>query len=538
MKKYTKFLKDIILISRITGTDRKKVRVFTSVILSNATVVLDIAIIIVIANLFTRSYGEANFVIDFLMDNVEILPIVIVIRFVIQYIQKVVLLNLTHEVDRNLRIYLLKETFEKGNYSISDAYYFINTLSVHIATFYGSLSTLLNSVLQIVLYAAYLIYTDYNAVIIFLIGAAVFAIPTKYFTDIGRKYSHINYEVAKEASTYIQRVLDNMFLIKIFNKIDPEVNRYEKELFKQNAASINNQKVGNVNANFPNFTTYFLMSILLIFFIVAAILTLEFVGILIRLFQELSNFNRQIMMVSNTNVHFKELYRILNNEENIFKEKLCKNNKIIDSDAVIKFENVKFKYFNSEVDIFENLNFEILKNKHTIITGPNGSGKSTILGLISGIYYAQDGEVKISTQKLGYVGVTPLIIDSTLRENLSYGLDEPIEDAALLEMAREFKLFNEEQNYDLDKKISNKTLSSGQMQKISFIRSLLSDVEVLLLDESTSNLDQETRQMIFNILNSKDLTIVNSTHTPDDFKGYDYHIRIEIEDEKRVLKVI
>ena len=87
MKKYTKFLKDIILISRITGTDRKKVRVFTSVVLSNATVVLDIAIIIVIANLFT-SYGETNFVIDFLMDNVEILPIVIVIRFVIQYIQK------------------------------------------------------------------------------------------------------------------------------------------------------------------------------------------------------------------------------------------------------------------------------------------------------------------------------------------------------------------------------------------------------------------------------------------------------------------
>jgi len=280
------------------------------------------------------------------------------------------------------------------------------------------------------------------------------------------------------------------------------------------------------------------MSILLIFFNFAAILTLEFVGILIRLFQELSNFNRQIMMVSNTNVHFKELYRILNNEENIFKKNYVKTNKIIDSDAVIKFENVKFKYFNSEVDIFENLNFEILKNKHTIITGPNGSGKSTILGLISGIYYAQDGEVKISTQKLGYVGVTPLIIDSTLRENLSYGLDEPIEDAALLEMAREFKLFNEEQNYDLDKKISNKTLSSGQMQKISFIRSLLSDVEVLLLDESTSNLDQETRQMIFNILNSKDLTIVNSTHTPDDFKGYDYHIRIEIEDEKRVLKVI
>ena len=169
---------------------------------------------------------------------------------------------------------------------------------------------------------------------------------------------------------------------------------------------------------------------MLIFFNFAAILTLEFVGILIRLFQELSNFNRQIMMVFNTNVHFKELYRILNNEENIFKKNYVKTNKIIDSDAVIKFENVKFKYFNSEVDIFENLNFPILKNKHTIITGPNGSGKSTILGLISGIYYAQDGEVKFQLKNLVMLVSHLWQVDSTLRENLSYGLDEPIEDNA------------------------------------------------------------------------------------------------------------
>ena len=70
----------------------------------------------------------------------------------------------------------------------------------------------------------------------------------------------------------------------------------------------------------------------------------------------------------------------------------------------------------------------------------------------------------------------------------------------MLALAREFKLFNEEENFDLEKEIIYKSLSSGQMQKISFIRSLLSDAEVLLLDESTSNLDQDTKKLIFEIL--------------------------------------
>ncbi len=537
MKKYTKFLKDIILISRVTGTSRKKIRVFYSVVLSNLTVVLDIAIIIVIANLFTNEDNNDNFLISFLMENTRILPLVIIVRFLVQYLQKVIILQLQAEVDKNLRIYLLKEAFDKGNYSISDAYFYINTLSVHIANFYGSLSTLLNSVLQILLYASFLIYTDFKAVIVFLIGAIVFAFPTKYFTDIGRKYAHENYVVSKEASTYIQRVLDNMFLIKIFNKIDLEVSRFENELDKTLKAVINNQKVGNVNANFPNFTTYFLMSILLIFFNFAELLTLEFIGILIRLFQELSNFNKQIMMVSNTNVHFKEFYKIQDNQENIYKNNYILTDEI-DTDVAVKFDDVNFKYFNSDIDIFEGLSFDITKGKHTIITGPNGSGKSTILGLISGIFYPQNGTVKVNSKKLGYVGVTPLIINSNLRENLSYGLDEKVEDKKLLALAREFKLFNEEENFDLEKEISNKSLSSGQMQKISFIRSLLSDAEVLLLDESTSNLDQDTKKLIFEILDKENLTIINATHSPQEFKSYDYHLKIEIEDEKRILQLL
>ena len=106
----------------------------------------------------------------------------------------------------------------------------------------------------------------------------------------------------------------------------------------------------------------------------------------------------------------------------------------------------------------------------------------------------------------------------------------------MLENLKTFKLF-ENQDYDLDFIISNRTLSSGQMQKISFMRALLANSEILLLDESTSNLDFTTRDMIFDILKDKNITIINSTHNHDEFE-YDHHIKIEYFDDKRTFKTL
>ena len=82
----------------------------------------------------------------------------------------------------------------------------------------------------------------------------------------------------------------------------------------------------------------------------------------------------------------------------------------------------------------------------------------------------------------------------------------------LLKSLSFFDTFKEESGYDLDRIVDNKSLSSGQMQKIAFIRALITDVEILLLDESTANLDDKSRDLIFNILQEKDITIINSTH--------------------------
>ena len=72
------------------------------------------------------------------------------------------------------------------------------------------------------------------------------------------------------------------------------------------------------------------------------------------------------------------------------------------------------------------------------------------------------------------------------------------------------------------------------MQKVSFIRAILSKSEILFLDESTSNLDDDSRELIFKILKDLKITILNSTHNPEYF-DYDNRIKLSVDKNKRFL---
>jgi ABC-type bacteriocin/lantibiotic exporter with double-glycine peptidase domain len=271
-----------------------------------------------------------------------------------------------------------------------------------------------------------------------------------------------------------------------------------------------------------------------VFFNFASKLTLDFIGIIFRLFQSLGIFNSNFHLLNAYHIYTEKLFQIETN-----RVASLKHNYIIKEDLAdnisIKLENVSFRYFNEDEDIFQNISLEIEKNKHIVITGPNGSGKSTLLALFSGIVYPSEGKVLSFSSKFSYVSASPMILNSTLKENLTYGTANDASDYELTELIAEFKLFNEESNIKLDKNISNKVLSTGQMQKISFIRALLSKSDILLLDESTSNLDIDSKKLIFQNLNQRNLTIINATHNPEEFLNFDYHFKVSIKDGLRVI---
>jgi ABC-type multidrug transport system fused ATPase/permease subunit len=541
MNRMVKFYKDLIFISKIVDTSNKKLKILISVLFSNLVIVCDLIVIILFAHIIDNSAHE-NFVINEILlfsdRNKYFLPVIVLLRFLFVYLDRMNLEILKLKIQESLRLYFIKEVFDKGNYSISDAFFYVNSLSIHVSTFYGSLAALISFLLQILIFSSYLILTNTEVVGVFTIGAFIFYFPTKFFVKMLRKYSHQSYLSLQEINKNVEKVLDNLYLIKILKKINYEISNYNRTQKNFLDAQINNLKFGTLNSILPNFVTVFILAVLLSFFNFSDILTLEFIGILLRLFQTLGNFNRSLSITTNTHVHLEQLHNIdknkgISNIEN-FKD-VYSLEEINDSSVAVKFTNVDFKYFNSENKIFSNLNFDIKKNKHTVITGQNGSGKSTILGLISGVFYASSGKVDCYAQNIGYIGAKPMIFNGSLRENLLYGTKKDITDHQLNDYLTKFSVFNTPEENTLDLEVSNKSLSSGQMQKISFIRALLMEVDLLILDESTSNLDDDSKKLIFEILNNFELTIINSTHNLGSFINYDEHIKIVTKETGREL---
>ena len=533
MKRFKKIATDVLYVSKITKTKNKKILILVSVILSQLTAFTDIALISIFAAIVVDQFSGFYLVdifLEFIVQNRITLLLLVILRFIFLYNQQMILKKIELSVGKNLRVYILSEIFDKRNYSVADSYFYINILSGHISFFYSNFANFLNSLLQIIAYSIYLILTDVQTVTLFGIGTLVVIYPINLMVKRAREFMHLSYEKGQDSNKEVQRVVENLFLIKILNKDKDELNKFSNTLDKYNFNLLENIKYGLFNSFLPSFLALAILSLVLAFSSYADTISLVFIGVTLRLFQSFSTLTTSINQVVNSHVHIEKFYEMERN-------KLVQNkeNYLISEDKEIQIENISFKYFNSNSYIFKNINFSIPKNTHTIIIGPNGSGKSTLLGLIAGVLYSETGTVKTFSDKYGYIGATPLIFDDTLYENINYGNNSQLDETKIIEYLKILETFKETENYNLNRKINNKSLSSGQMQKIAFVRALLSDAEILLLDEATANLDEKSKNTIFTLLKENKFTIINSTHDPDSFHDVDNILEIEVVDELRTI---
>ena len=530
-----KIIAEVLYVSKLTGTNNKKVLIVMSVIFSQLAAITDLSLIAVFSYFITGENTQILFVnnlLDYFSENQYLILIIVISRFFFQYSQSMMLKQLEYKVDKNLKIYLLKEIYDKRNYSVADSYFYINVLAGHVSFFYTSIAAFLNSLFQIGIFSFYLFASQPNSIFAFLASGIVLAIPTRILIKKARSYIHISYEKGKESNSEVQRAVENMFLIKILKKENEEINSFTNTLESFNQSMLKNHSYSLFTGYLPSFVTLFLLSSIFAFTTFQSFLTLDFIGVTLKLFQSLGGLSGSANKIINSHVHIEKFH-------DLDKNKLVnkKENFVLTNENQIEFNNVNFKYFNSDESIFENINFKINRNSHNLILGPNGSGKSTLIGLIAGIFYAQEGKVLTFSDKFGYIGATPLIFEATLRENLIYGNSKKISDDDLKRYLLDLDTFKEASNYDLNRVVSNKTLSSGQMQKIAFIRALASDLEILLLDEATANLDSNSKNLIFKLLQKNNLTIINSTHDPDSFEDIDNVIKISVKDGKRIINI-
>jgi ATP-binding cassette, subfamily B, bacterial len=537
MSELKKIFRDVLYVSKLTKTNNKKLTIMFAVILSQLTAFTDVLIIILFTSYLADGTSNESFLtplIDGILMYEYLFPVLVLLRFLFIYLQSLSIKNLELSVQKNLKVHMLREVFDKRNYSVSDAYFYINILSGHISFFYSNITIFLNSFLQIFAYAAYLFLSDSRTISTFSIGAVILFFPARLLIKKSKEYMHRTYEFSKIANDEVQRVVDNMFLIKLLKKDSYEIDRFRNTVDTQNHNEYNNHRYGTINAFLPTLITMFIFSLIIVYGNFSNTITLDFIGVTLRLFQSLGQVANATNKIINSHVHIEKFYEMDKNKLSLNKKNFTQDSK---SQKAVNISNVDFKYFNSNEYIFRKINLEIEKNSHTILTGVNGSGKSTLLGLIAGVFYAEKGKVSTFSTNFGYIGATPLIFTGSLKENLLYGNNIDVDDKVLSSYLKEFKTFNEEGAYDLTRVVDNKSLSSGQMQKIAFIRALLSNVEILLLDESTANLDDSTRNLIFKILKEKNITIINSTHDPEKFLEVDSYLNIFIEDEIRSIDV-
>ncbi len=184
----------------------------------------------------------------------------------------------------------------------------------------------------------------------------------------------------------------------------------------------------------------------------------------------------------------------------------------------VRFEGVTFRYHpESDINILENLSFEVKPGQMVALVGRSGSGKTTISKLVLGLYPPTDGKVLIDghditsislrslRQQAGVVDQDTFLFGGTIRENISLGhpgvsLTEVIE-AAQLAGADEF-IKKLPMGYETQIGEGGGLLSGGQRQRIAIARALLGNPQLLILDEATSHLDTESERIIQQNLNT------------------------------------
>jgi ATP-binding cassette subfamily B protein len=190
---------------------------------------------------------------------------------------------------------------------------------------------------------------------------------------------------------------------------------------------------------------------------------------------------------------------------------------ILSSSTILEFKNVYFEYSNGK-EILKNINFKLDKGKTYAFVGPTGGGKTTTASLMARLYDPTKGEVYLESKdirlydaderakKIGFILQEPFLFTGTVYENILYGNKEHAgysheELAEVLEKANLTKLLSRfSEGLDTKIVVGGDAISLGQKQLIAFIRAVLRNPDILILDEATANIDTVTEQLLEEIL--------------------------------------
>lgn len=371
--------------------------------------------------------------------------------------------------------------------------------------------------LSIVCVLTYMFIADWRLTFIALIPFPFLIIATYYFKESVNKSFHRVRNAVASLNAFVQEHITGMHVVQAFAAEDREFGKFNKINKEHRNANIH--AIWAYSIFFPIVEIVLATAIALIVYWTSKEalalqegqqgLLMSFILCLNLIFRPLRVIADKFNVLQMGMVASERVFKVLDNEdylkpspENAYNPSTVKGK--------IEFDHVVFGY-DPQVPVLKNISFTVNPGETIAIVGHTGSGKTTIISLLNRLYHVQKGAVKIDDVNIEEYNIERLrnsvgvvlqdvflfsgsILDNITLRNEKISRVKVIEAAKLIGM-HDF-IMELPDDFDFNVMERGATLSLGQRQLLSFIRALLYDPSILILDEATSSVDTESEMLI------------------------------------------
>ena len=460
-----------------------------------------------------------------------IIPFLIILAFTIKgislYLARVIMISVSEEVKKDIQKDIFSSLLKADTQLVDDKHSgkFIANLTNDVSMITNLLSTvvlnLFKDTLTLVGLLSVMFYQNWKLSLVSIIMIPLASIAAK---TLGKRISKVATQQMNRAgilTSYLMEMFKNHKLIKIFQQETYEKNRAFE--FIENL-KVSTKKIAIVFVRASPIMEFLtgIMIAFLIFYAAKLIAKNEievnnffsFLAAMMLAYQPVRSLATVNISIQQGIAGAIRVLPIIDNKPEVIEKIDAKELKL--SKGNIEFQNVVFRYPNTNKEILNNLNLTFAGGKMTALVGHSGAGKSTILNLIPRFFNVNKGNVKIDEQSIYELKIHSLrknislvsqdttLFDDTIKNNIAYAnlnaSSNEIEEAANLSFASEFieKLPNK---YDTLIGENGIRLSGGEKQRLSIARAMLKKSPIVLLDEATSSLDAETEDKIQKAIN-------------------------------------
>jgi len=376
--------------------------------------------------------------------------------------------------------------------------------------FSDGLIPILADLLTIIVTLTTMFFIDWKLTLICLVPFPIMLIATYFFKEsVNKSFIQVRNAVAA-LNAFVQEHISGMQVVQAFAAEEREMQKFEKINQQHKAANI--KAIFAYSVFFPVVEVVLALSIGLIVWWVAdrsldAGLLVAFVLFLNQIFRPLRMIADKFNVLQMGMVAAERVFKVLDNEDITLNTGNYQPTKI---EGAIEFKNVQFAY-DAPTWVLKDVSFKVDAGKTVALVGHTGSGKTSIISILNRLYPYQNGQILLDNQPLEDYSLNTLrssigvvlqdvflfsgsIVDNITLRNPQITMEKVIEAAKMIGM-HDF-IMQLPGGYDYQVMERGATLSLGQRQLLSFIRALLYDPSILILDEATSSIDTESEQMI------------------------------------------